>query len=356
MGLVNRDGGSNQQWSRGKAMNPKFVVGSLFLLCNVWGCLTEAEDPLDGISTVKESLTVDAEERTSTGSSLTLAEAQQLMAAAAATPVPEVPAPAALLAAIPSLSGVERREAINDYISYTHSLPDSQRAPALRRLAALWQFGPSSGETASVAVPVPVPPSPPPPPAITSCTIRFSQSNVISNMSFYQALGFADSPWYKNHCSDLGWNFKVDESGGAIAGHYHFWADDPAVNCVAFTNTWPNGVMGKDNNTNTCTAVDPLAESRNAQPHGAGYWIRIRNVTSTDLAWRVTQIKVRGTKEARVLLDNTDGTWWEYTHLTPGTWNLLDNGHKAKTAWVMNQNPNAAQPMAFDNFVIAGPL
>jgi hypothetical protein len=148
----------------------------------------------------------------------------------------------------------------------------------------------------------------------------------------------------------------VDESGGQIAGHYHFWSDDPSVNCFTTSNAWPNGVMGKDNGTSTCTAVDPLGQSRDVATHGSAYWVRIRNVTATNLAWRAMKIKVKGTKEVRVKIDNTDGTWWQYTHLTPGTWTLLPNGHKAKTAWVMTQDPNAGTPPTFDDFMIAGPL
>jgi len=193
--------------------------------------------------------------------------------------------------------------------------------------------------------------------AITTCTIGFGQSSALANMTFYQAYGFAEAPWYKHKCSTLGWSFKVDDSGGTIAGHYHFWSDDPAVNCYTTSSAWPNGVMGKDHGTSTCTAVDPLQESRDVTTHGSTYWIRIRNVTSTSQAWRATKIKVKGTKEIRVKLDNTDGTWWEYTHLTPGlTWTLLPNGHNAETAWVMDQNQGAITPPTFDNFEIAGPF
>jgi hypothetical protein len=188
-----------------------------------------------------------------------------------------------------------------------------------------------------------------------SCTIAFSDPTGMSILPYTQAYGFAQSPWYYNWCSALGVWFYVDEDsrGGPLAGHYHFWADDPSVNCVTTNSSWPNGVMGRQVGYGPCNAVDPIHTSRQATPHDPGYMIRIQNL-STSQSWRATQITVRSGPPVRVLLQNTDGTFWQYTNLTPGVWNLLPNGHNAIFAWVMNQNSTPVQPITFDNFVVQG--
>jgi hypothetical protein len=190
--------------------------------------------------------------------------------------------------------------------------------------------------------------------SFSSCTIAFSDYTGLQILPFQQAYGFAASPWYYNFCGTMGLWFNVDANGGPPSGHYHLWADDPTVNCVTTNATWPNGVMGRMVGNGPCNAVNPLTTSRSATPHQAGFQIRVQNLSTTD-PWRPTQILIRsGT--ARVLLQHNDGTWWEYTNLTPGTWNLVPNGHKAISAWVMNQNPDPLAAITFDNLVVEGPL
>ena len=188
-----------------------------------------------------------------------------------------------------------------------------------------------------------------------TCNITFSDSFGMVAMPEAQAIGFALSPYYNNRCAEIGFTFKVDQTGGTDYGHFHFWADDPTVTCTTTTPAWPDGVMGRRNGT-TCVAVNPFTTSRLISTHTSDHWMRIRNLTASQQAWRATQILVKTDQPILVLIENTDGTFWQYTNLTKGTWNLFNNGKKAKTAWVRNQNLAAGQGISFDNFVVEGPI
>ena len=184
-----------------------------------------------------------------------------------------------------------------------------------------------------------------------SCTIGFSQSSPLNAMPPVQAAGYAQAPWYSAICggADFINRFLVDEGGGSIHGTYIIWADDPTVNCFTTTPTWPAGVMGRQQGA-SCIAVNPLLTSRAATSHAPTQWIRIRATNNN--RWRPAQLKVMGPEVARVLVEHTDGTYWQYTNLTPGVWNLASTGKFAKTAWVMNQNSAVIGGVTFDNFVV----
>lgn len=92
-------------------------------------------------------------------------------------------------------------------------------------------------------------------------------------------------------------------------------------------------------------------------PHNSGYWIRIKKNNSSSTNWRAAQLYVKGTEAARVVVEHTDGTWWYSLNLTAGwVWNLGVNGKKAKTVYVMNENPSSGTAIKFDNFVIEAPI
>jgi len=167
-----------------------------------------------------------------------------------------------------------------------------------------------------------------------------------------QAIGFATAPFYTQVCGGIAIPnaFKVDESGGSIFGHFHIAADDPTVNCFTTNATWPSGVMGRQIGAGPCVAINPLTTSRYVAVHTTTQWIRVRTASTTK--WRATQIKVMGTVSVKVLVEQTDGTWWQFTDLTPGIWNLGNTGKFAKNAFVQNQS-TAGAPMSFDNFVVA---
>lgn len=184
-----------------------------------------------------------------------------------------------------------------------------------------------------------------------TCPIGFNQSTVLRSMPAAQAYGFALAPWYSAICGGMNFvdRFVVDENGGSINGHYHIWAEDPTVNCFTTTSTWPDGVMGRQSGSGACVAVDPFMTPRTAAVHLTSHWLRVRSTNSN--RWRPIGIKVLGTAAIKVLVEHTDGTFWQYTNLTPGTWGLGVTGKFAKNAWVMNQNTNGS-PMSFDNFVV----
>jgi len=186
----------------------------------------------------------------------------------------------------------------------------------------------------------------------TTCTIGFSQSSGLNAMPAAQAYGFATAPWYTAICGGSNFvnTFLVDENGGDVFNHYHIWAEDPTVNCFTTSSAWPEGVMGRQVGTGPCVAVNPLTTSREAGVHTTTHWLRIRSNNAN--RWRATQIQVLGTEPVRVLLEQANGTFWQYTNLTPGTWNLSSTGQFAKNAWVMNQTTATGVPMSFDNFVV----
>jgi hypothetical protein len=189
-----------------------------------------------------------------------------------------------------------------------------------------------------------------------TCSIGFSQSSVLNAMPASQAAGYASSPWYNAICGGANFvnRFLVDEGGGSIHGIYIIWADDPTVNCFTTTPTWPSGVMGRTQSNGSCVAVNPLLTSRMATGHAPTQWIRIRATNAN--RWRPTQLKVLGKEVGKVLVEHTDGTFWQYTNLTPGLWNLGSTGKFAKTAWVMNQNTAVIGSVSFDNFIVAHQL
>jgi hypothetical protein len=182
----------------------------------------------------------------------------------------------------------------------------------------------------------------------TTCSIGFSQSGPLSALPAIHAAGYAQAPWYSAICGGANFvnRFLVDDNGGA--GFHLLWADDPTINCLAFNATWPQGVMGRQGAS--CVPVNPLTTSRMAGTHGPTQYIRIRATNSN--RWRPTQLKVMGPETAKVLVEHTDGTWWQYTNLTPGVWNLASTGKFARNAWVTNQNTNVIGGISFDNFVV----
>jgi hypothetical protein len=193
---------------------------------------------------------------------------------------------------------------------------------------------------------------------LNTCNIDFADQTGLSILPYYQAYGFAASPWYYNWCGGLGVWFNVNENsynGGPLAGHFHIPPEDTSISCFTTDSAWPNGVLGRPGPGGTCNPINPLTTPRTALPHTAGYMVRVQNL-STSQAWEATQIRVvAGSPAVRVLLQNTDGTWWQYTNLTPGTWNLIPNGHYAINGWIMNQDlTDPGPPINFDNLVITG--
>lgn len=182
----------------------------------------------------------------------------------------------------------------------------------------------------------------------STCSITFGQTSGMRWMPASHAYGIAAAPYFTSICAGANYfnQFNFDEN---VYNHYHFWADDPTVNCLTTTATWPNGVMGRQSAGGGCVAVDPYATNRNITAHSATHQIRIHATNSN--RWRPSQIKVLGTTAARVIVEHTDGTWWYYINLTPGVWNLASTGKYARNAWVVSESPNGG-PVWFDNVVV----
>lgn len=189
-----------------------------------------------------------------------------------------------------------------------------------------------------------------------NCTLGFGQVEALNAMPYEQAYGFASSPWYKNSCSIFDppypppAYFLIDEPAG---GHYHITPDDPTISCFTTNATWPNGVFGRPSGS-SCVAVDPLRTSRTATAHTGASQIRVRLTSGTAIPWRPSQITVKGSVAAQVLVEQTDGTWWSYTNLGAGTSNLFSNGKAAKQVLITNQN-TANGPTSWDNLKLSTP-
>jgi len=181
----------------------------------------------------------------------------------------------------------------------------------------------------------------------TPCVIGFSDRTGLKRMPD-QAIGFAEAPWYTNVCGGIAVpvQFLVDENGGTIENHFHVGPDDPTINCFTTNATYPNGVMGRTVN-GSCVAVDPLATSRFVTFHHATQFVRVS--TGPSIRWRATGITVKGTQPLRVLVEQADGTFWQFTNLTPGAWNLGNTGKLAKQIWIMNQDSSSGTPGSFDD-------
>ncbi|MES1184493.1 MAG: hypothetical protein ABUL60_11800 [Myxococcales bacterium] len=182
-----------------------------------------------------------------------------------------------------------------------------------------------------------------------NCAIGYGYGQSLKNMSYKQAYGLFENI-YQEWCpsmSSVGTYFRLTEGANAV-GHMHFWADDPTVTCIAYTATWPNGVMGRGS---PCVAVDPLTTSREVSFHTSIQQAKIAPTGAT-YRWRVSSIQIRGTVSAQVIVQQTDGTWWTFNNLTPGVWNLGSTGVGASAFFVQNQNSADGSHVTFDNTTV----
>lgn len=199
-----------------------------------------------------------------------------------------------------------------------------------------------------------------------SCVISFSESFGLTLLDPSMAYGFM-SPggglvWYYDECgagSD-NWLYLDEDAaggfpGGVEYGHFHIPFVDPTINCFTTTATYPLGVMGKQAApASPCVAINPLNKPRTLLPHRPDGVLRIRYLAHSGDPLRYllpTSIRVIGPTPVSVLFQAANGSWWTWSNLTAGTWNL-NGGLPARRAFVLSNVGNVGAPWQITDLAI----
>jgi hypothetical protein len=200
-----------------------------------------------------------------------------------------------------------------------------------------------------------------------SCVISFSDSFGLSLLDPSMAYGFM-SPgggviWYYNQCggpSSDNWLYVDEDPGGGFPGgteygHFHIPFADPTINCFTTTPTYPLGVMGKQPSLGSpCVAINPLNKPRTLLPHRPDGVLRIRYLAHTGDPLRYllpNTIRVIGPTPVSVLFQAANGSWWVWSNLTAGTWNL-NGALPARRVFVLSNVGNVGAPWQITDFGI----
>jgi hypothetical protein len=191
-----------------------------------------------------------------------------------------------------------------------------------------------------------------------SCVISFSDSFGLTLLDPSMAYGFmapgGGVVWYYNECGAGSDNWLyLDEDpdggfpGGVEYGHFHIPFADPTVNCFTTTATYPLGVMGKQSSPgDPCVAINPLNKPRTLLPHRPDGILRIRYLAHSGDPLRYllpNAVRVIGPTPVSVLFQAANGSWWVWSNLTAGSWNL-NGALPARRVFVLSNVGNVGSP------------
>jgi len=200
-----------------------------------------------------------------------------------------------------------------------------------------------------------------------SCVITFSDDFGLTLIDPSMAYGFLSPAgnliWYYNECdagSDNWLYLDEDTPGGFPAGleygHFHIPFVDPTINCFTTNASYPAGVVGRQASSGApCVAVNPLVGPRTLLPHRRPGVLRIRYLAHTGDPLRYllpNRIRVIGSEPVSVLFQAADGSWWHWTGLTEGTWNLV-GGLPARRVFVLSSLAGDGPPWQVGDLRIA---
>jgi hypothetical protein len=199
-----------------------------------------------------------------------------------------------------------------------------------------------------------------------SCVITMSDHFGLTLVDPSMAYGFlapgGGLVWYYNECgsgSDNWLYLDEDAPGGFPAslayGHFHIPFADLTINCYTSNATYPAGVMGRQVPGSPCVAVNPLAGPRTLLPHRRSGVLRIRYLAHTGDPLRYllpNGIRIIGSEPVSVLFQAANGSWWHWTGLTEGTWNLV-GGLPAQRVFVLSSLAGDAGPWQIADLRIA---
>lgn len=189
--------------------------------------------------------------------------------------------------------------------------------------------------------------------SVSTCTVGFA--DYIGLLIIPQKAGhtFATNPYYIQGCG-TGWVHvkendvaRYGSSWGSGYNHYHLMYEKGGF-CV------PSGGSYGYHNGSTCVNVlDPATEPRYLASHHGTQWIRIYVYRSgvPEMTFDFKSIRVKGTQGIKLYFRKTDGSWWHWNNLGPGTWNVAPYAAGIREI-LIRASGGSSSSYSFDNVVV----
>jgi hypothetical protein len=189
--------------------------------------------------------------------------------------------------------------------------------------------------------------------AATSCSIAFADYIGLLILPDRAGHTFASSPYYIQGCGS-GWVHvkendvaRYGSSWGSSYNHYHLMYEKGAY-CITGNGGW--GYLSG----NSCIAIaDPALEPRYLASHYGNQWIRIYVYKSgvPEMTFDFKSIRVKGTQGIKLWFRKADGSWWYWSNLGPGTWNVAPYAAGIREILIRASN-NSTSSYSFDDVVV----
>jgi hypothetical protein len=157
---------------------------------------------------------------------------------------------------------------------------------------------------------------------------------------------------YRERCGSRGY-VNVEEAPIGKYNHFHLMFEDGSLTCFADPGDGYGAGYGRPG-SGSCVPADWKNEPRFAAGHKPDHfmiiWVEDR-VSHTPRSFDVASIRIRGPVDGEVWFRKTDGSWWYWSRLAPGRWNL------SAWAWditALYVRASAGEPtsVSFDDVVV----
>jgi len=160
---------------------------------------------------------------------------------------------------------------------------------------------------------------------------------------------------YRERCGSRGY-VNVEEAPIGKYGHFHLmFQDDSLATTPCFADPGDGYGAGFGRGTSgSCTAADWKHEPRFAAGHTEDHFMRVwidDRVTHDPRIFDIASIYVRGPASAEIWFQKSDGSWWYWSSLAPGRWNLSAYTYDIKGLYVKAASGSGTS-VSFDDVVV----
>jgi hypothetical protein len=156
---------------------------------------------------------------------------------------------------------------------------------------------------------------------------------------------------YRERCGSRGY-VNVEEAPLGTYGHIHLMFEDSSLTCFADPDGLGSG-FGRGTFA-SCTAADWRHEPRFVAGHTADHMIKVwieDRVSHDPRIFDIASIRVRGPAAAEIWFQKDDGSWWFWSSLGPGKWNLSDYTFDIRALYV-KAAAGSGTSVSFDNVIV----